>query len=137
MVVDKGTLDAVGLRSDAQEARHQYRQAVARLLRPGGLLVITSCNSSKDELVCEFTGMTTEGAICRTTADPDQTQHWRHSTQNFSYVDHVRTYPTFKFGGQQGSQVCTVAFLRQALCHWHLVTHAYIGIGLNFDTCQY
>lgn len=30
----------------------------------------------------------------------------------FSYVDHIRTYPTFMFGGSVGSRVATVAFVR-------------------------
>ncbi|KAK9798965.1 hypothetical protein WJX73_001319 [Symbiochloris irregularis] len=52
MILDKGTLDAIGLRSDA-----------------------------------------------------DCTQ--------FEYVDYVRTYPVFQFGGQEGSRVCTVAFKKK------------------------
>ena len=116
MIVDKGTLDAIGLRPNAQDARRQYRRAVATLLQPGGLLVITSCNSSKDELVCEFTGMTTAGSACPT---PDRSTNGRSNQQKgfeahtFGYLDHVRTYPAFKFGGQSGSTVCTVAFQRQ------------------------
>ena len=31
----------------------------------------------------------------------------------FQYVNHVRTYPTFMFGGSVGSRVATVAFLRK------------------------
>ena len=30
----------------------------------------------------------------------------------FHYIDHVRTYPTFRFGGVDGTRVSTVAFLR-------------------------
>lgn len=108
LIVDKGTLDAIGLRRDAAAARSQYYTAVATLLQPGGLLVITSCNSSKEELLCEFTGMTAEGASCPATA----TQPAKENTPCFSYLDHVRTYPTFKYGGREGTHVCTVAFAR-------------------------
>ena len=31
----------------------------------------------------------------------------------FEYLSHVRTYPTFMFGGSVGSRVATVAFLRK------------------------
>ena len=44
----------VGLRADGREARAAYRIAVARLLCAGGLLVTTSCNSTRGELVEEL-----------------------------------------------------------------------------------
>ena len=93
VIADKGTLDAIGLMEGAQEARAAYKQAVLRLLRPKGLLVITSCNSTKDELVAELTGP----KACPPGA-------------RLEYVDHVRTHPVFKFGGTEGTRVCTVAF---------------------------
>lgn len=31
----------------------------------------------------------------------------------FSYLDHIRSYPTFMFGGSVGSRVATVAFVRK------------------------
>ncbi|GMH38423.1 hypothetical protein BSKO_06307 [Bryopsis sp. KO-2023] len=86
---DKGTFDAVGLAPDGLQKRLQYITAVASCLEPDGLLIITSCNSTKDELVEEF-----------------------EATQLFQYLDHVKTYPTFSFGGQEGSRVATVAFQR-------------------------
>ena len=45
LVVDKGTFDAVGLRADGEQARSLYLDAVARLLPPGGLLVLTSASA--------------------------------------------------------------------------------------------
>lgn len=30
----------------------------------------------------------------------------------FRFLSHVRSYPTFMFGGSEGSRVATVAFLR-------------------------
>ena len=32
------------------------------------------------------------------------------SARQWVYVDHVRTYKVYSFGGFQGSRVCTVAF---------------------------
>ena len=89
LVVDKGTFDAVGLSADGAAARSGYLASAARLLPRGGLLVITSCNSTADELCAEFSA-----------------QGW------FEERDRVRTYPVFRFGGVEGTRVCTVAFTR-------------------------
>ncbi|EIE20666.1 S-adenosyl-L-methionine-dependent methyltransferase [Coccomyxa subellipsoidea C-169] len=93
VVTDKGTFDAVGLSQDAAANRKLYITAVSSLLKSGGLLVITSCNTTREELTAEFCGSRAGGGI-------------------FEYVDHVRTYPMFRFGGVEGSRVCTVAFRR-------------------------
>ena len=90
LVVDKGTLDAVGLSPDGQAARARYAATLERVLPVGGLVVITSCNSTVDELIAELSG-----------------------TGAFEEVDRVRTYPTFRFGGHEGSRWCTVAFRRR------------------------
>ena len=39
--------------------------------------------------------------------------HSEASLQAFELVDWVRTYPTFRFGGIEGTRVCTVAFRRR------------------------
>lgn len=56
--------------------------------------IITSCNSTQEELEKEFCS----------TADA--------SAPQWAVVDHVRTHPKFKFGGIEGSKVATVAFLK-------------------------
>nr|XP_018630195.1 uncharacterized protein LOC104107789 isoform X2 [Nicotiana tomentosiformis] len=89
-----------------------YWDSVSRLVAPGGLLVITSCNSTKDELVEEVDTLNQRrnaayqqpGAVGDREASVD--------SPPFRYLDHVRTYPTFSFGGSVGSRVATVAFLR-------------------------
>ena len=58
--------------------------------------MITSCNSTQDELVYEFT--------CAQKGS---------STLCFTYLDHVKTYPCFVFGGITGTKVCTVALRRR------------------------
>ena len=98
LITDKGTFDAVGLSEGAAANRQLYTEAAARLLKPGGLLVITSCNSTRQEL-CEH-------LCCSSVLNKGS------PTQLFKYLDHVRTYPTFRFGGCEGSKVCTVAFKR-------------------------
>mmetsp|Transcript_11917 Transcript_11917/g.35687 ORF Transcript_11917/g.35687 Transcript_11917/m.35687 type:complete len:247 (-) Transcript_11917:162-902(-) len=89
VMTDKGTLDAIGL-SGRSDARERYQATVWAMLRDGGLLIITSCNSTREELEQEFHG-----------GRPDA---------KWEVVDHVKTHPTFKFGGIEGSKVATVAF---------------------------
>jgi len=103
LVMDKGTLDAIGLHPDGPIKRIMYWDSISRLVAPGGLLVITSCNCTKDELVQEvdnFNQRRAAGASQEPDAPP------------FRYLDHIRTYPTFAFGGSVGSRVATVAFVR-------------------------
>jgi SAM-dependent methyltransferase len=101
LVMDKGTLDAIGLHPDGPVKRVMYWDSISRLVAPGGLLVITSCNCTKEELVEEVDNFNQRRA---TIADDSSTP--------FRYVDHIRTYPTFAFGGSVGSRVATVAFVR-------------------------
>ncbi|KAM1299023.1 hypothetical protein ACFX2F_025762 [Malus domestica] len=98
LVVDKGTLDAIGLHPDGSIKRLIYWDSVSRLVASGGLVVITSCNNTKDELVQEVESFNQRSA----------TQE--HET--LPNLGHVRTYPTFMFRGSVGSRVATVAFLR-------------------------
>ncbi len=53
------------------------------------LQVITSCNSTADELSAEF-------------------------VESGAFMEHerVRTYPVFRFAGVEGTRVATVAFIR-------------------------
>ncbi|XP_043702012.1 EEF1A lysine methyltransferase 2-like [Telopea speciosissima] len=105
LVMDKGTLDAIGLHPDGTIKRMMYWDSVSRLVEPGGILVITSCNNTKDELVQEVENFNQR----RRTASQDQDAC---RDVIFRYISHVRSYPTFMFGGSEGSRVATVAFLR-------------------------
>ena len=52
---DKGTYDAISLRSDnAKVARHRYIQSVRNILKYDGFFVITSCNWTLDQLKQHF-----------------------------------------------------------------------------------
>ncbi|CAM6046202.1 unnamed protein product [Sphagnum compactum] len=117
LVTDKGTLDAIGLHSDGVARRFQYWKALRKLVAPGGVVVITSCNSTKDELVAEVNAVSQSWKVNEHGAkeDKDTTSHCSPSTRlTFEYIDHIRTYPTFRFGGLEGSRVSTVAFLLKA-----------------------
>ena len=55
MCLDKGTYDAISLSpSEAGRKRVCYIESVAALLSAGGLLVITSCNWTAEELKAQF-----------------------------------------------------------------------------------
>ncbi|KAL8472666.1 hypothetical protein ACS0TY_029762 [Phlomoides rotata] len=103
LVVDKGTLDAIGLHPDGPIKRIMYWDSISGLVASGGLLVITSCNSTKDELIQEV-----EVFNQRRSGPSDSAVD-----TILQYVDHIRTYPTFMFGGSVGSRVATVAFQRK------------------------
>ncbi|CAO2180689.1 unnamed protein product [Urochloa humidicola] len=103
LVMDEGTLDAIGLHPDGPVKRMMYWQSVASLVSPGGILVITSCSRTKDELVQEVENfnqrklgaMGSEGLPASDAAV-------------FSYLDHVRSYPSV-----DSSCITTVAFLHK------------------------
>ncbi|XVE78671.1 hypothetical protein DITRI_Ditri13aG0165500 [Diplodiscus trichospermus] len=112
LVMDKGTLDAIGLHPDGPIKRMLYWDSVSKLVAPGGVLVITSCNHTKDELVQEV-----ENFNQRNIGMPQQPnivadQETPRDLPPFQYLNHVRTYPTFMFGGSVGSRVASVAFRR-------------------------
>ncbi|KAG4937699.1 hypothetical protein JHK85_052618 [Glycine max] len=112
LVMDKGTLDAIGLHPDGPVKRMMYWDSVSKLVAPGGILVVTSCNSTKDELVQEV-----ESFNQRKIATAQELEALKGEEPcrepPFQYVSHVRTYPTFMFGGSVGSRVATVAFIRK------------------------
>ncbi|XP_037403851.1 EEF1A lysine methyltransferase 2-like [Triticum dicoccoides] len=101
LVMDEGTLDAIGLHPDGPVKRMMYWQSVASLVSPGGILVITSCSRTKDELVQEVENfnqrklgaMVSEGALAS-------------DAVVFKYLDHVQAYPNV-----DGICIATVAFL--------------------------
>ena len=74
--------------------------------------MITSCNNTKDELVQEveiFKQRNNDDIY----QEPESMKNQEASRDSsFQYLDHVRTYPAFMFGGSEGSRVATVAFLR-------------------------
>lgn len=55
VVHDKGTYDAVSLNSENTAAkRRKYIENIHRILSPGGYLVLTSCNWTREELLGHF-----------------------------------------------------------------------------------
>ncbi|XP_052204724.1 uncharacterized protein LOC127809735 [Diospyros lotus] len=111
LVLDKGTLDAIGLHPDGPIKRIMYWDSVSSLVAPGGVLVITSCNSTKDELVQEVDTFNQRKVVASQIGTLGD-QEAGGDPAPFRYLDYVSSYPTFMFGGSVGSRVATVAFLR-------------------------
>ncbi|PYH40956.1 putative S-adenosylmethionine-dependent methyltransferase [Aspergillus saccharolyticus JOP 1030-1] len=126
IVLDKGTFDAVSLSADVlaahgteKEEEEEVRKggkmvqrrvcerypSIARgLVRPGGFLVVTSCNWTEEELVEWFTtSPSTSGD-----GDGDVDQKVKDKLVVWGRVE----YPRFRFGGREGQGVCTVCFQR-------------------------
>lgn len=93
VVLDKGTFDAISLSGETDgEGRRVcegYRGKAEALVKKGGLLLVTSCNWTEEELKGWFEGGELE-AIGRV------------------------EYPVFKFGGMTGQSVCTVCFRKKS-----------------------
>lgn len=90
VALDKGTYDAISLSDNPQENRNLYVRNVADCLKDGGLLALTSCNWTKEEL-CE---------------------------QLIADFDLFGTIPTpqFKFGGKVGNVVTSLVFKKKVDC---------------------
>ncbi|PPR00884.1 hypothetical protein CVT24_000369 [Panaeolus cyanescens] len=90
LVLDKGTYDAIALGpkdSEGHSPAKHYPERLARLLKPGGYFLITSCNFTEDELKVAF-------------GKPELGLEYHSRIQ----------HPTFSFGGQTGSACSSVAF---------------------------
>lgn len=100
VVHDKGTFDAISL-SDEADARGRrvsegYKARVIRLVRPGGLFLVTSCNWTEAEL---------EGWFGEGSADVE-------GGGSFVRVGRVE-YPSFSFGGVKGQTISTLCFQKR------------------------
>lgn len=109
LVLDKGTFDAICLSEDvvdpsgsvppksagdAPRIHTLYPARALRLVKPGGFLVVTSCNWTQHELIQWFT-----------TGETDSS----YTVSVWKTIE----YPKFKFGGQEGQGVCTVCFRKE------------------------
>lgn len=92
VVLDKGTFDAVSLCGETDGGGRRvcegYRERVERLVRGGGLVLVTSCNWTEGELEEWFGGGGLEA------------------------VGRVE-YPTFRFGGGSGQSISSVCFRKK------------------------
>ncbi|KAB0792493.1 hypothetical protein PPYR_14452 [Photinus pyralis] len=87
VILDKGTYDAISLSKDAQKERSLYITNIHKHLTDNGVLVITSCNWTKEELTLQF--------------------------DTHFYLHDVIPTPQFKFGGSIGSVVSCIIFKKK------------------------
>eukprot|EP00842_Homolaphlyctis_polyrhiza_P001627 jgi/Hompol1/2465/HPOL_000084-RA len=91
LALDKGTLDAISLSAaadpDGMQPADVYVQTVARMLAPGGVLLLTSCNWTEPEILKRFEPL-------------------------FEFYDRVK-YRVFEFGGHVGQTITTVALKKK------------------------
>lgn len=87
VILDKGTYDAISLSKDARKERELYITNIHKHLTDDGVLVLTSCNWTKDELTLQF--------------------------NSHFYLHDVIPTPQFKFGGSVGSVVSCIVFKKK------------------------
>lgn len=91
VVVDKGTFDAISLSGsagvDGKRIAESYREKIEILLKPGGWVLLTSCNWTEAELEAMFSGPGSELEV-------------------FGRISHA----TFAFGGAVGQAISSVCF---------------------------
>ncbi|GCE99065.1 hypothetical protein ZYGM_004340 [Zygosaccharomyces mellis] len=91
VVLDKGTLDAVALsgltKENGKSFVELYPEVLDKLLVKGGVFLITSCNFTESELIKII------------------------QTENLKAWSKIE-YPSFSFGGVQGTAICSIAFVK-------------------------
>ena len=91
VVVDKGTFDAISLSEEKDQTGRRvcegYKERVIPLIRVGGILLVTSCNWTEEELRAWFEG------------------------DGLEYLDTIR-YKSFSFGGKEGQTISSICFRR-------------------------
>lgn len=95
-----------------------YPPLVHRLLRPGGLAVVTSCNWTEPELARWFCAAivnppTASAVSAAAVSGSGSELGWGPSRAGFSVVGRVEDYRKFVFGGVVGQGVCTVVFRKE------------------------
>ncbi|KAF1948967.1 hypothetical protein CC80DRAFT_529692 [Byssothecium circinans] len=93
VVLDKGTFDAISLSSETDSSGRRicegYREKVEKLVKKKGRFLITSCNWTEEEL-----------------------RGWFEVDGGELVFENKVQYPSFRFGGREGSSVCTLCFRR-------------------------
>ncbi len=91
VVLDKGTFDAISLSEELDDQGRRicegYKERVVPLIRKGGILLVTSCNWTEEELGKWFSG-----------GDGELVEEGRIE------------YRSFSFGGRKGQTISSVCF---------------------------
>lgn len=89
LVIDKGTLDAILLTPNVSrtDLLVPYLQSLSYIIKPNGYFIITSCNMTLDQIKQCF-------------------------PKPYHFIDTIN-YPTYSFGGSQGSTASTAIYKYQ------------------------
>ena len=103
LVLDKGTFDAVSLSAETVELEGQsvrivelYPRKVARMVKSGGFLMVTTVNWTEDEIVRWFT----EGP----------------GVENVLELHGRVQYQVYEYGGHKGSAIASICFRKIVDC---------------------
>ncbi|SCU95811.1 LAME_0F13586g1_1 [Lachancea meyersii CBS 8951] len=92
VVLDKGTLDAIALSglkmANGESIVQAYPEVIEKLTKKDSVFLITSCNFTEAEL--------------KQIIESESLQLWQSIK-----------YPAFRFGGQEGSTICSLAFVKK------------------------
>ncbi|KAJ8950013.1 hypothetical protein NQ318_002424 [Aromia moschata] len=88
IIHDKGTYDAISLSQNATDHRNKYIENMYASLKNDGILLITSCNWTQDELKDQF-------------------------SKKFEQAEIIPT-PQYRFGGKVGSIVSSCVFRKKS-----------------------
>ncbi|KAJ8641895.1 hypothetical protein MRB53_018589 [Persea americana] len=108
LVMDKGALDTIGLHPDGPVRRAGVgrvtcsTQPIAIVM----IMVITSSNSTKDELAQEVEAFYRQHLL-----EPPKDPDLRRESTMSQYLSYVQKCPISIYGGMEGSPVSTVAFI--------------------------
>lgn len=108
LVTDKGVLDAIGMHPEGPAKRRMYWESLSNLVAQGGILVITLCDTTKDDLLKEV-----EAFNLRKFRSDGTNEEPGIKPATFQYLDHIQSYPSMIYGGAEGSHVATIAFIRK------------------------
>lgn len=114
VVLDKGTFDAISLSDElladgsGRRIYEGYAENIVGVMKKGGLLVITSCNWTGEELKTKL--LVTEGySLSSPLAINNTNGGWRAGLEYHGRIP----YPSFSFGGKQGQTISSICFRRK------------------------
>jgi EEF1A lysine methyltransferase 2 len=91
VVLDKGTFDAISLsnllNNEGRRQFESYGEKIEKLIRDDGRFIVTSCNWTQEEL-----------------------KKWFIKEDGSLELEKTVKYPSFRFGGKEGSKVTTICF---------------------------
>lgn len=115
VVLDKGTFDAISLSDEllgdgsGRRVYAVYADKIMDVMKKGGLLVVTSCNWTEEELRRK---LVTRGYSLSTSHTMTEDYTDERFVTDLEYHGRI-SYPTFSFGGVQGQAISSICLHRK------------------------